>query len=369
MSTEGNARLVPAPFGALEGWHDDDHAAAWRAYRLSASYIADPRSGNEPKTRALGIDGAGLARIAALAMRMPAELPADEARRFFETHFQPMRVLPESGNGFFTGFYEPEVAASLTRTDEFTVPLLAPPPELVEVDDRNPPPGLEPGMRFARQTADGFEPFFDRGEIERGALAGRGLELAFLADRVDALFVHIQGAARLRLPDGDLLRVTYAAKSGHAYGSVGKVLLDRHELPKGGVSMQTIRAWLADHPEQASEVIWQNRSYIFFREAAVQDPALGPIAAAKVPLTAARSLAVDRTLHTFHAPIWIDTVLPGAEGGGAFRHLMMAQDTGSAILGPARGDIFFGSGDEAGRIAGRMQAAGGFVVLAPRSAP
>jgi len=365
VSTDGNARPVPVPFGALDGWHDDDHAEAWRAYRLSAVYAAE----HEPKTRALGIDGAALARIARIAAAMPAELARDEARAFFETHFQPMKVVAEPARGFFTGFYEPEVAASRTRTDGFTVPLLAPPAELVEVDEHNLPLGLEPGMRFARRTESGFEPFFDRGEIERGALAGRGLELAFLADRVDALFVHIQGAARLRLPDGEMLRVTYAAKSGHAYTSVGKVLLDRQALPKGGVSMQSIRAWLADHPEQASEVIWQNRSYIFFREAAVQDSALGPIAAAKVPLTAGRSLAVDRTLHTFHAPVWIDTVLPQAEGGGAFRRLMMAQDTGSAILGPARGDIFFGSGDEAGRIAGRMQAAGGFVVLAPRSAP
>lgn len=365
MSTEGNARLVPLPFGAIEGWQDDDHAAAWRAYRLSATYAA----ASEPKTRSLGIDGTALARVARIAAAMPAEISSAEARAFFETHFQPMRVTPAAGNGFFTGFYEPEVAASRQPDETFRVPLLAPPPELVEVDEHAPPPGIEPGMRFARQTATGFEPFFDRGEIERGALDGRGLELAYVADRVDALFIHIQGAARLRMADGTLLRVTYAAKSGHAYTSVGKVLLDRQALPKGGVSMQSIRAWLADHPDQASEVIWQNRSYIFFREAPVIDPELGPIAAAKVPLTAGRSLAVDRTLHTFHAPIWIDTRLPAAEGGGAYRRLMMAQDTGSAILGPARGDIFFGSGDEAGRIAGRMQAAGDFVVLAPRSVP
>ncbi|BCP55800.1 transglycosylase [Kaistia sp. 32K] len=363
MSTEANTRLVPIPFDALEGWRDDDHAAAWRAFHRSAVHIAD----QPPKTRALGIDGVALAKVAGAAIGLPAELDDESARRFFEANFQPLRLVqPDSEAGFFTGFYEPEVAASLQPSAEFSVPLLAPPAELVEIDEKDPPPGLEPGMRFARQTEAGFEPFFDRGEIERGALTGRGLEIAYLADRVDALFVHIQGAARLRLPGGELLRVTYAAKSGYAYTSVGRVLLDRGALPKGGVSMQTIREWLAAHPDQASEVIWQNRSYIFFREAAVQDPALGPIAAAKVPLTAGRSLAVDRTLHTFHVPVWIDTRLPAAEGGGAFRRLLVAQDTGSAILGPARGDIFFGSGDEAGRIAGRMQASGGFVVLAPR---
>lgn len=365
MSTEGNARLVPISFGALPGWQDDDYAEAWRAFHLSATYAAD----HPPKTRALGVDGNALAGIAALAAGMPAALGRDSARAFFEAHFEPRRVTSRPEAGFFTGFYEPEVAASRKAMPGFNAPLYAPPPELVEVDETNPPPGLALGLRFARRTEQGFEAFFDRGEIERGALAGRGLELAYLADRVEALFVHIQGAARLRLPDGELLRVTYAAKSGHDYTPVGRVLIERGALPKGGVTMQSIREWFATHPDQASEVIWENRSFIFFREAAVQDPALGPIAAAKVPLTAGRSLAVDRTLHTFHAPIWIDTRLPQAEGGGPFRRLMLAQDTGSAILGPARGDIFFGSGDEAGRIAGRMQATGDFVVLAPRGTP
>jgi membrane-bound lytic murein transglycosylase A len=354
----------PVAFDTLDGWRDDDHAAAWRAFRLSALHAAS----NPPKTRALGIDGLAMARVATRAAQLPEELDREQARAFFEAHFQPHRVAGPAG-GFLTGYYEPEVAASLVPTSRFSVPLLAPPPELVEVDEVDPPRGLEPGMRFARRTASGFEPFFDRGAIERGALAGRGLEIAYLADRVDALFIHIQGAARLRLPDGTLRRVTYAAKSGHAYTPVGRVLLDRGLLPKGGVSMQSIRDWLAAHPDQASDVVWQNRSYIFFREAPVRDPALGPIAAAKVPLTAGRSLAVDRTLHTFHVPVWIDTLLPAEEGGGPFRRLMVAQDTGSAILGPGRGDIFFGSGDEAGRIAGRMQAACDFVVLVPRATP
>jgi membrane-bound lytic murein transglycosylase A len=361
VPTDTPTSRVPVAFDALEGWRDDDHAAAWRAFHLSAVHAA----ASAPKTRALGIDGAAFARIAAIAIELPADLGRDQARAFFERHFEPLRVAEPAG-GFFTGFYEPEVAASMTRTSDFAVPLHAPPPELVEIDETDPPPGLEPGMRFARRTTGGFEPFFDRGEIERGALDGRGLEIAYLADRVDALFVHIQGAARLRLPDGATRRVTYAAKSGHAYTPVGRVLLERGLLPRGGVTMQSIRDWLAAHPDEAADIIWQNRSYIFFREAAVQDPALGPIAAAKVPLTAGRSLAVDRTLHTFHVPVWIDTRLPPEEGGGAFRRLMVAQDTGSAILGPGRGDIFFGSGDGAGRIAGRMQASGDFVVFAPK---
>lgn len=362
MPTEIATSREPVAFDGLPGWRDDDHAAAWRAFHLSAVHAAS----NPPRTRALGIDGVALARVAAIAAGLPAELDREAARTFFEAHFEPLRVA-EPATGFFTGFYEPEVAASTTRTPDFAVPLYAPPPELVEVDETDPPSGLEPGMRFARRTPDGFEPFFDRGAIERGAIDGRGLEIAFLADRVEALFMHIQGAARLRLPDGAVRRVTYAAKSGHAYTPVGRVLLERGLLPRGGVTMQSIRDWFAAHPDEASEIIWQNRSYIFFREAPVTDAALGPIAAAKVPLTAGRSLAVDRTLHTFHTPVWIDTRLPAEEGGGPLRRLMVAQDTGSAILGPGRGDVFFGSGDEAGRIAGRMQASGDFVVLAPKA--
>ncbi|WEK51055.1 MAG: MltA domain-containing protein [Candidatus Kaistia colombiensis] len=306
MSTDANARPVPVPFGALEGWQDDDHAEAWRAYHLSAVYAA----AHEPKTPRLGIDGAALARIARIAAAMPAEIGREEARAFFETHFQPVRVVAEPERGFFTGFYEPEVAASRLPGDGFEVPSTRRRRNWSKSTStiRRPGSSRACASPARRPTASSRSSTGARSSAARSP--GAAWKLAFLADRVDALFVHIQGAARLRLADGEWLRVTYAAKSGHAYTSVGKVLLDRQALPKGGVSMQSIRAWLADHPDQASEVIWQNRSYIFFREAAVQDPALGPIAAAKVPLTAGRSLAVDRTLHTFHAPVWIDTVLP-----------------------------------------------------------
>lgn len=355
--------LAGVPFAALEGWAEDDHAAAFGAFRLSAKRIL----ASEPKTRALGIDGAALLAIARAALSAPAELSRGEARQFFETWFEPHETA--AGTAFFTGYYEPEAMASRHRTGRFQTPLHAPPPELIAVDEAAPPPALPPGMRFARLTADGgVEPFFDRGAIMAGALDGRGLEIAFLEDPVDAYFIHVQGAARLRLEDGSLLRVTYAAKSGHDYQSVGRTLIERGALQRGGVTMQSIRAWLAAHPEAVAEILATNRSYIFFREAPVDDPSLGPIAAAKVPLTPGRSLAVDRTLHTFHVPVWIETMVPGAAGLRADRRLLVAQDTGSAILGPARGDIFFGSGAAAGEIAGRMQAKGRFVTFVPRTA-
>lgn len=352
--------LQPVAFAALPGWADDDHAEAFRAFRLSAAQAVN----SPPKTRALGIDGEALAAIARVALALPADPGSEAARVFFERHFEPL----EGVEGFFTGYYEPEAEASRSAEGRFRTPLLQPPDDLVEIDETAPPPGLEPGLRFARRAAAGYEPFFDRGAIMAGALDGRGLELAFLADPVDAYFIHVQGAARLRLIDGSLMRVTYAAKSGHAYGAIGRTLIERGALPPGGVTMQSIRAWLAAHPDEAADVMATNRSYIFFREAPVDDPALGPIAAAKVPLTAGRSLAVDRMLHTFHVPVWIDTRVPLDGGLSPYRRLVIAQDTGSAILGPARGDIFFGSGDAAGAVAGRMQAKGRFVTLAPKPA-
>lgn len=357
-----SARLLPLGFADLPGWADDDHAAAFAAFRRSAAMLAE----HPPKQRGLGIDAAALAGILARAADLPETLGRSAARAFFETWFAPRAVVPPSGHGFFTGYYEPEVAGSRVRTADFTVPLLAPPDDLVEFDPAEPPPGIDPALRFARRTADGYSEYADRGAIMAGALDGRGLELVWLADPVDAFFIHIQGAARIRLGDGSTLRLTYAAKSGHPYTPVGRVLIERGALAPGTATMPAIRAWLADHADEAAGVMAANRSYIFFREAPVVDDMLGPVAAAKVPLTPGRSLAVDRLLHSFHLPVWIETTLPDRS---RFNRLVIAQDTGSAIVGPARGDIFFGSGDAAGAIAGEMRAEGRFIVLAPAGSP
>jgi membrane-bound lytic murein transglycosylase A len=295
---------------------------------------------------------------------MPASLPPDRARAFFETEYRPFDVVPAVGAPFFTGYYEPEVAGSLTPTAEFQTPLYRPPPDLVEVGPGE-APQIDSLFRFALRTAAGYTEHPDRAAIMNGALAGRDLELVWVADPVDAFFIHIQGAARIRLQEGGTMRVTYAAKSGHPYTPIGRVLIETGALSREEATMQGIRAWLAANPAEADAVMARNRSYIFFREAPVADDNLGPIAAAKVPLTPMRSLAVDRLQHAFHSPVWVETMLPD---GAPFRHLTIAHDTGSAIVGPARGDIFFGSGDEAGAVAGAMRAGGRFVLLMPKGA-
>lgn len=268
--------------------------------------------------------------------------------------------------GQVTGYYEPVVCASATRTDAFTVPVLSRPPDLVDVDDDNRPVGMDPYLAFARQTPEGLVEYHDRPAIDAGVLDGRGLEIAWLADKVDLFFIQVQGSARLNMTDGLQRRVTYAAKTGQRFTGIGRVLADMGEIPLEKVTMQSIRAWLKQNPGRVDEILHHNRSYVFFRDGAVEDPTLGPIGAAKVPLTAGRSIAVDRLLHTFGTPFYIDAPLLTAFDAQPFRRLMIAQDTGSAIVGPARGDLYAGSGDAAGEIAGVVNAAADFYALLPR---
>jgi membrane-bound lytic murein transglycosylase A len=355
----------PAAFEVVPGWASDDHPAAFSAFRLSAF-----RALQRPyRTGALGVEASAFEPAFSHAQESPPE-GGKEAKAFFEHHFLPFLVTPDNDAeaGFVTGFYEPEVDASPMRTRRFAVPLLARPADLVDVDDANRPAGLDPYLAFARRGAAGdLAEYHDRAAIERGALAGRGLEIAWLEDRVDAFFIHVQGAARLRMPDGSVRRVTYAAKSGQRFTGPGRVLAERGEIPPADVTMQSIRAWLKNNPRRVDEILWRNRSYIFFREAPVDDPALGPVAAAKVPLTPGRSLAVDRLLHTFATPFFVDAPTLTAFDGGPFRRLMIAQDTGSAIVGPARGDLFCGCGDAAGAIAGVVRHPARFFALLPKS--
>jgi membrane-bound lytic murein transglycosylase A len=291
-----------------------------------------------------------------------------EPRIFFERYFRPCRVSPSPANaGFVTGFYEPELPASRVGTERFRFPLYGRPEDLVDLDELNRPACMDPTFAFGRATVDGIIEYFDRKAIENGALAGHAPVLAWLEDRVDLFFAHVQGAARLKLEDRTIARVIYAAKSGHPFTGPGGVLADLGEIPREEVTMQSIRAWFRANPHRIDEILWRNRSFIFFREVAVEDADGGPIAAAKVQLTAGRSIAVDRLLHTFGTPFYIDAPGLTAFGAKPFRRLMIAQDTGSAIVGAARGDLFAGSGAAAGEIAGVVRHPADFYALAPRA--
>lgn len=358
-------RLVPARFSEIPGWDEDDPTPLMAAMRRCRDHIRDVKP---YKTGSLGITAGELLALLDEAVVQKPEGPA-AVRAFFEAHTVPFLIDRADGTpGFVTAFYEPEVAVRAEPDADYRFPFYRRPDDLVDIDDGNRPAGF-PSYAFGLQTADGIVEHPDRGEIERGYLSGRGLEIAYARSKVDVFFAHVQGAARLVYPDESLKRITYSAKSGHAFSPIGKLLIDRGEIDAATVSMASIREWLASHEDEVDAVLWHNRSFIFFKEAAVDDVSLGPIAAAKVPLVAGRSLAVDRIIHTFGLPFFISSdSLTHMDGGKPFRRLMLALDTGTAIVGPARGDIFTGSGGAAGALAGHVRNTATFHILVPRAA-
>ncbi|MFZ1814858.1 MAG: MltA domain-containing protein [Rhizobiaceae bacterium] len=356
---------APVAFEQISGWLDDDHAEALACFRNSARRLLVQTY----STKALGIGSEALAGIArkALDENGLAIGTRNEARAFFERHFLPVRI-GEPDSGFVTGYFEPELEASPVRTPRFTYPLYGRPSDLVDIDDQSRPSYLDPSMNFARRTSTGLEPYPDRSAIEAGFLAGKGHEIVWLENEIEGFFVHVQGSARLAMPDGGVKRVNYAAKNGHPYTAIGKFLVETGAIELQDMTMQRLRAWLDKDPARAGDLIRRNRSFIFFSMAHETDSGLGPVGAASIPLMAGRSLAIDRTLHTFSTPVWV-SVQDRLDDTGEkpWRALMVAQDTGSAIIGPSRGDIFFGSGARAGQLAGKIRHKADFIALIPRN--
>ncbi len=357
----------PIDFGDIDGWENDDSQAVLACFKMSSRRMIErPYS-----TKQFEIDGERLASIARQLADQEHEINGTRtARRFFEDNFVPCRIRRKNSGkeigGFVTGYYEPEIRASPVQTSEFRFPIFKRPPDLVSVDDLTRPSSLPPSFMFARKLPDGeLVEYHDRKAIENGALDGLGLELFWFESLTDVFFIHVQGSARLNLPDGSVRRIGYAGKTGHPFTAIGKLLLERGKIDREDVSMQAIRAWLASNASEAKELMWENRSFIFFAEFEHTNPDLGPIGAAGIPLTPGRSLAIDHMLYTFGTPIWVATRRPLSHESKPYRRLMVAQDTGSAIVGPARGDLFIGSGDEAGEIAGRIKHEADFVVMLP----
>ena len=355
-------------FSTLPGWADDRAAAAFAAFRRSAGYATQ----NKPyRSGSLGLSHSDFEPAYAAALAEPMSesgYPShSEARSFFETWFRPVAISADGRDGFVTGYYEPEVEVSDRPESGYRFPFLRKPDNLIKVPDpENPPAGIPSGYAFMLDDDGSMNCCPDRQAIERGAFDDLGLEIAWAKSRADVFFAHVQGCARLCFADGRIERITYAAKSGHPFTGIGALLVKRGEITSETVSMATIRQWLADNQEQAENLMWENRSFIFFEKAAVESEYLGPVAAAKVPLEPGRSLAVDRHIHTFGTPIFISAPeLKDFDEPRPFARLMIAQDTGTAIVGPARGDLFAGCGSEAGDKAGSIKAAARFVILAP----
>ena len=356
-------RLHTVSFHALPEWQQADHVLALAAFRRSCRAMLKPDY--VWRKAAFGGTPAEWKPVCLAALRLPERLSRKAARVFFERYFQPVSPLPtRRPAGLFTGYYEPEVAASLKRHGSYQVPLHGRPADLVRLKPKD---AARLGVAFGRYVRGQARPYFTREEIERGALNGRGLEIAWLKDPVDRFFMQIQGSGRLRLDDGRVVRVAFAGKTGHPFTPVGRLLVERGVIPREEISMQSIRAWMARHPREARRLMWENKSYVFFRIVDLPDPRLGAYGAQGVQLTPMISLAVDRRFWPYGAPVWLETRIPAPQGGErSFRRLMVAQDTGTAIRGMVRGDIYFGFGEAAGALAGRMQAPGYMAVLLPK---
>jgi membrane-bound lytic murein transglycosylase A len=333
----------PVTFAGLRGWSQDDHAAAFRTLLASCR--------KRPKSNAACAD--------ALALGNGADRKA--ARAFFEAHFIPHAVVHGGRKGLVTGYYEPEVNGSRKRGGKYQVPVYARPDDLIT---------LKPDTERARWNSEitgsiagapKQRPYYTRAEIDAGALEGRGLELLWLDDPVELFFMQIQGSGRVRLTDGSMVRLGYAGKNGHSYTSIGKRLLKMGERGPDRLTMDGIKEWLRADPKRGRALMHENKSYVFF----IAFDGDGPVGAHGVVLTPGRSLAVDTAYHALGAPVYVTA--PDLEPDGVpFRRLMVAQDVGSAIRGPERGDIYFGSGDGAGAIAGRTKHAAKFYVLLPK---
>jgi membrane-bound lytic murein transglycosylase A len=341
-----HAQVKQLAFDTLDGWAQDDLAAAFATYQKSCGAILQ---GSKAMRKARPVFG-GLYNACEAAKALAAGGPVDRerARRFFEDNFKPVRIEPHGKfDGFFTGYYEAEVEGSRTPNADYKVPLYRPPRNLI-------------GKKST------VFPQYDRKQIDAGALAGKGLEICYVKDPVDAFFAQIQGSTRVRLDDGTLLRLNYIASNGKPYTPVGRILIDEGIYTREEMSMDKIREYMDANPREGEELRLRNRSYVFFTETPLgpQDECIGSQGIALTPL---RSLAVDPSYHVYGTPIWVEAEFPikGLAPVDPFHHLMFAQDTGSAIKGPARADIYFGHGEDVAHIAGRIKQFGHFVMLVP----
>ncbi len=358
-----DSQLEPVKWTQVAGWTTDDHLAAFAAYQTSCRGLRNTRRTDDRRR----LSGA-LWSVCHKALGLRPQ-HSNTARTFFEQNFHPVRIarLGET-QGFLTGYYEPVVRGSRFPSPEFHVPLYRRPPDLVAV-------GYQPGSKAfpnkgtrigRRNEQNQLVPYHDRGAIETGALDGQKLEICWLKDPFDLLTLQIEGSGRVILEDGTPLRVNYDSHNGYSFSSISRALIERNLISREEMSMQRIREWMAAHPDEAVKARAANRSYVFFRITGLSNEG-EPVGAQGVPLMPGRSIAVDR-LHEYGTPFFIDANLPieRAKPVSPFRRLMIAQDTGSAIVGPARADLYLGAGDDAARVAGRIRHPGRFVMLLPR---
>ncbi|GBR08370.1 MltA domain-containing protein [Asaia siamensis] len=357
--SEAPLQLTPLTYAMLDGWSAESPETLLPQLRTECQRLMRL----PPETHLGGAAGtipngsiAGEWHGACTALQS-VENTRDAARRYFEQWFAPYLV---SNDALFTGYYEPQIYASSVRTEAFQTPLYEQPNDLIHTRD------TAGDWVTGRWEGGKFVPYYTRAEIDHGALSGRGLEIAWLRSPEDLFFLQIQGSGRLVMTDGSVRRVGFAAKNGAPYVPIGRVLVRNGEMAAEDVSLQSLKNWLAAHPDRAQDVMEQNPDYVFFKRVDTIPLDRGAPGAMGVPLTPGRSVAIDRSLLPMGAPIWVDTHLPEANGGeGHWMHLTFGQDVGSDIKGADHADLFTGWGEDAERLAGKMRSHGRMIVLLP----
>lgn len=358
-------RVERVSFAALQGWELDDMATALSAFQRSCARMltlpADRLVADNPQAPGGRIgDWQQTCREA----QNHGGADGSGAQQFFEAHFTPYRVFDASKQtdpqtGLFTGYYIPQLNGTWVQGGAYQTPLLARPADLVSVNLGAFDEELGGNTIWGRVENGRLQPYPDRRAIESGALADRAQPLLWVDSAVDAFFLHVQGSGQVRLVDGTVRQVGFAGKNGQPYKSIGRLLIDRGEIPADHLTMDAIRDWVDARPDAGLDLLRENPSYVFFR--LLED---GPMGAQGVTLTAERSLAVDLRYMPLGAPVWMQTHDP-LDKSKPFNRLMIAQDTGGAIKGVVRGDIFFGAGELATKRAGNMKRPGQYFILLP----
>jgi membrane-bound lytic murein transglycosylase A len=355
---EPRAILKPVAFAELPGWADDPVAEAWPAFIAGCTALVTQAATSviwrDPCAAASAVDARDSATV----------------RAFFERHFNAYRALAPDGapSGIVTGYYEPLLDGSRMQTAQHRYPLFAPPDDLLTVDLSELYPELKDKRVRGRVDGKRVVPYWPRADIENGKASLDGKALVFVDDPVEAFFLQIQGSGRVRLAEGGIVRLGYADQNGRPFRSVARILIESGALTPGQASMQGIKAWAREHPDELPALLNENPSYVFFREVTPDPnaPVDGPIGTLGVPLAAGRAIAVDPRSIPLGAPVFLSTTWPLSEQ--PLNRLVLAQDTGGAIRGPLRADFFWGFGEDAAREAGRMKQQGTMWLLWPKEA-
>lgn len=368
INAPGSFNLKPVRFEELPGLFTDDLASFWTPFLGSCAAIIN----DAPELRKATPPSDAQRAVCARALALGSDATNEGIRAFLEQNFAPNLILPDKADqrAFFTAYYRPEVRASLVATDEFSEALLARPDDLVTLQPGEEIASLQ-GLSSARRRVDGgLEPYPTRAQIDGGALGDLARPLAYVADAIEAFMIHVQGSARLLLPDGRVLDLTYAGRNGQPYSSIGKILIERGDIRLEDMSLERLKAWVRANGQGAGQagraLLHANRSFVFFSAKLADSGAVGPIGAAGLPLTPFRSIAIDRSIWSYGLPFWIEADVPWERPAPTpFHRLVTGQDTGTAIVGPARADLYFGDGAGAGRLAGDVRHYGRMFVLLP----